>query len=232
MFPRQRSPEVMDRPGLPAHQRHEALRGLARLNFLSGSASILWQPLLALARRQPGRPLRVLDLATGAGDVPLRLGRRARKVGIALEVAGCDVSPVAVDYATNLAAHTGVDVRFFVHDVLCGELPSDYDAVVSSLFLHHLEGEAAADLLRRMAKSAKSLVLVNDLARSWPGLVLARVATRLLSTSPVVHVDGPRSVEGAFTRDEVRLLAQQAGLSGATVERRWPCRYLLSWERT
>jgi hypothetical protein len=26
-------------------------------------------------------------------------------------------------------------------------------------------------------------------------------------------------------------LAQRAGLQGATVSRRWPCRYLLSWER-
>ena len=76
-----------------------------------------------------------------------------------------------------------------------------------------------------------SLVLINDLDRSLGGLLLARAATRLLSASSVVHTDGPRSVEGAFTRDEARGLAERAGLAGVTLQRRWPCRWLLSWRR-
>ena len=58
------------------------------------------------------------------------------------------------------------------------------------------------------------------------------LATRVLSGSRVVHVDGPRSVEGAFTALEAQKLAERAGLAGARVSRRWPCRYLLSWSRS
>ena len=71
----------------------------------------------------------------------------------------------------------------------------------------------------------------NDLARGWTGLTLAHVGLRLLTRSPVVHFDGPRSVEGAFTPAEALALAAKAGLKGATVARRWPCRFLLTWER-
>jgi hypothetical protein len=53
----------------------------------------------------------------------------------------------------------------------------------------------------------------------------------LLTTSLVIHTDGPRSVEAAFTLAEVNMLARQAGLEGAVVERRWPCRLLLKWQR-
>jgi hypothetical protein len=60
---------------------------------------------------------------------------------------------------------------------------------------------------------------------------LAHVAGRILTTSDVVHVDGPRSVEGAFTMEEARALAERAGLHGATVRWRWPFRYLLKWDR-
>jgi hypothetical protein len=74
-------------------------------------------------------------------------------------------------------------------------------------------------------------VLVNDLSRSRTGLFLALVGTRLLSTSDVVRVDGPLSVKAAFTPAEARALAERAGLRGAKVMRRWPCRWLLTWER-
>lgn len=227
---RRRQPEVMDRPDLDAASHVQALRGLRRLNFWSGSTGILWRPVRDLAR-QLGQPLRILDLATGAGDVPIGLWRRAERAGLRLQVEGCDVSPRAVDYARQQAERCRADVRFFQLDVGGDDLPTGYDVLVSSLFLHHLEEERAVDLLRRMGAAARRLVLINDLARSRAGLLLAHVATRLLSASPVVHYDGPRSVEGAFTPDEALALAGQAGLTGATVTRRWPARYLLTWRR-
>jgi hypothetical protein len=76
---RRRRPEVMDQPGLSPPRHARALRGLARINFWSGSAGILWRPLAALCRRPDTQHLRVLDLATGGGDVPIRLWRRARR---------------------------------------------------------------------------------------------------------------------------------------------------------
>ncbi len=228
---RRRRPEVMDQPGLSPSRHVRALRGLARINFLSGSAGTLWPPLRDLAREVAPRPLRVLDFATGGGDVPVRLWRKARREGLGLQIEGCDVSPVAVEHARAAAARSGADVRFFAHDALRDAAPAGYDAAVSSLFLHHLSEEDAVAFLRRLAETAGRLVLVNDLARGWAGYTLAYVGTRLLSASPVVHTDGPRSVESAFTPDEALALADRAGLRGATVARRWPCRYLLSWRR-
>jgi hypothetical protein len=150
---------------------------------------------------------------------------------LSLGLAGCDVSPVALDHARQQAINEGADIHFFPYDALREPLPAGYDAVVSSLFLHHLTEPQAVELLRQMAAAAGRLVLVNDLMRSRAGYLLAWVGTRLLSRSPVVHFDGPRSVEGAFTVAEARALAEQAGLAGAVVGRRWPCRYLLSWRR-
>jgi SAM-dependent methyltransferase len=221
----------MDQPGLDRQRHVQALRGLEAINFWSRSASILWPPLAALAREHGGRPVRVLDVATGAGDVPLRLWQRARRAGLGLELEGCDVSATAVDHARGRAAKQQEAVRFFVRDALSEPLPAGYDAVVSSLFLHHLSEEQAADLLRRMAEAAGRLVLVSDLARSRTGWLLAYAGGRLLSRSAIVHTDGPRSVEAAFTPAEALALAERAGLTGARAQRRWPCRFLLSWRR-
>jgi SAM-dependent methyltransferase len=228
---RRRRPELMDQPDLDGCQHVHALRGLERINFWSGSVRILWPPILALFRQTSGRPLRLLDLASGAGDVPIGLWRRARRAGLTLDLDGWDVSPRAVAYGRARAEAAGASVRFFEADAIRTAIPPQYDVVISSLFLHHLDEEKARDLLECMARAAKRLILVNDLARCYRGYLLAHLATRLLSASRVVRVDGPRSVEGAFTPDEVRALAEGAGLCGVRVERRWPCRFLLAWER-
>ena len=88
----------MDDPALDADRHAHALRGLSRLNALSGSTGIVW-PLVAQLASQHGRQLRVLDLATGAGDIPIGLWRRARRKGLALDILGVDVSRRAVHWA-------------------------------------------------------------------------------------------------------------------------------------
>jgi SAM-dependent methyltransferase len=223
------TPEVMDQPDLDPDEHARALRGLARINAWSGSAGILWPALRDLARAMGPAGVRVLDVACGAGDVPLRLWRRARRAGVRLTIAGCDRSPVAVQAARQRAADARADLTFFPHDVFVDPLPADYDALTCSLFLHHLDGSQAVDLLRRLAAAARRLVLVNDLARGPAGYALVWLGTRVLSRSRVVHTDGPLSVRAAFTPSEAVALAWQAGMAGAAAEHRWPCRFLLTW---
>lgn len=225
-------PEIMDQPDLKRDHHERALQDLSRVNWWSHSAGILWPPLRDLARQVHPRPLRVLDLATGGGDLPIRLWFKARRAGLPMELAGCDRSAVAIEHAQARATQAGADVAFFVHDVLRGEVLPGYDAIMTSLFLHHQESdEAALHLLRRMGAMAGRLVLVNDLVRSRMHLALAHLACRLLTSSYVVQTDGPRSVAAAFTIAEVRRLAQSAGLPGAHVAWRWPFRFLLTWRR-
>src|SRR4051794_18885315 len=99
----------MDRPDLPVALHEHALRGLTRLNRWSGSARILRPPLRRLAAEIGGRPLRLLDVACGAGDVLVALARRGRP---AFELRGLDVSPTALDHARRRAASAGVAVTF------------------------------------------------------------------------------------------------------------------------
>ena len=159
------------------------------------------------------------------------LAGKARREGLPIQVDGCDISPQAVEHSRNQAEAAGVDARFFVHDALHGDLPSGYDVIMCSLFLHHLDEGDAQGVLGRMKSAARRLVLVDDLVRSRFGYTLAWVGCRLLSRSKVVHYDGPVSVAGAFRADEVASLAAKAGLDGAVVTRHWPERYLLSWVR-
>lgn len=228
---RQLEPELMDDPAIAAEEHDAALRGLRRLNALSDSAGVVWGPIRRLARQQAEQPLRVLDLATGAGDVPLALHRRAKRAGLNLELAGCDLSEQALDFARKTAQQKQANVQWFQHDAPAGELPPDYDVVICCLFLHHLQDQQAVELLRKMAAAAKQLVIVNDIERSRLGWLLVQIGARLVTRSHVVHTDASLSIRAAFTLPEVRELAREAGLETASISRYFPCRYRLIWSR-
>ena len=223
---RRRVPELMDQPELCEAEHHCALRGLRRINRLSRGAAIFWPSLRKLARESP---IRVLDLATGGGDVAITLAKWSSRAGLRIAVEGCDISSRAIEFARERARVERANVQFFTRDALAEALPDDYDVLCCSLFLHHLDDESALLLLRRMAEAARRLVLVNDLIRSASGLLLARIGCRLLSRSRVVHYDGPVSVQAAYQPREVLELADKAGLRGASLTRHWPQRFLLSW---
>jgi SAM-dependent methyltransferase len=228
---RRRRPELMDQPGLDPAEHARALIGLRRINRVSQSAAMYWPDLRRLAEAKPGGPLRVLDVATGGGDVPMALARRAIRRGLDFAIEGCDKSATAVQFASAQAAACALPVRFFALDVLNDDIPAGFDAIMSSLFLHHLGAREAALLLERMARAAGKLIMINDLLRGPIEYAMAWAGCRLLSRSPVVWHDGPASVRAAFTMSEVRDLASEAGLEHVKLTRHWPGRFLLSWRR-
>jgi len=222
-------PEIMDDPDLDPDHHRRALRGLARLNTIAGNASLLWREMRDLTGETP---LHVLDVATGGGDVPIELGRRARRLGVPIRVSGCDISESALEFARSRARAGGAEsvVDFFRLDACRQTPPERYDVIVCSLFLHHLDDEAVVDLLRRLAGATRLRLLVSDLHRGVVDLALVAAAAHLVTRSHVVHVDAIRSVRAACRAGELRRLAARAGLDGATVRRAHPCRMLLRWE--
>jgi 2-polyprenyl-3-methyl-5-hydroxy-6-metoxy-1,4-benzoquinol methylase len=220
----------MDDPSLDEVEHIAALRDLQRLNSLSRGASLLFHPLRALAKRN-GSVLRVLDLATGGGDTPIDLSRRAKECGLEMQIDGCDFSKRAVAYAASKAQQHASSCKFFCLDVLAEELPSGYDVIMCSLFTHHMDAEEVILLLKKMSGAARQAIFVNDLLRSPVNLFFVTVATRLFSNSAVVQFDGPASVRAAYTLQEMHDMARSAGLTDFKLSEHFPCRLLLEWNR-
>lgn len=216
----------MDEPDLDVDLHHDALTGLARVNRFSGAANAIWRPVAQLAVKL-GRPIRILDVACGGGDVATSLQHHANRKQVPITVVGCDISETAIQFATQRAQQRQVQVSFVQNDVLNEELPQGFDLIYSSLFLHHLKSEEMIHVLKSMRRSASHCVVINDLLRSSLGYALAKWGIRILTRSKVCHVDGPLSVEAALTLDEVRSVAEQAGWNDIDLRRCWPERFLM-----
>lgn len=229
---RQKEPELMDQPDLDAQTHRKALSGLGRINWWSCSHSILWPPIQKLSETITDRPIRILDIASGGGDVVIRIAQKAAENNVKVEIDGCDISQVAVEFAQEQANKNNLsNVNFLNFDITKDKIEKSYDVIMCSLFLHHLDTEEAISLMKIMANATSQIILINDLLRTRFGYCLAWFGCHVLSRSPIVHSDGPLSVQGAFSSKEVEQLAEQAGLESIQMSYHWPQRFLLQWNR-
>jgi SAM-dependent methyltransferase len=235
---RRREPELMDTVDLDRRLHLPALDALGRINRVSLTSSRAWKEVERLWRAG-ARPVRVLDVACGGGDVLIDIARRARRSGVAVDLLGVDLSPVALERARarcdarerGLGPGAETTIRFERLDVLEGALPRGRHLVMCSLFLHHLSRDEAIALLESMAASCERVLLVQDLRRTSLGYFLAWLGLHTLTRSSVARSDGLVSVGAAFTLAEVDELTREAALFGTEVRPCWPQRFTLRWSR-
>jgi release factor glutamine methyltransferase len=86
---------------------------------------------IVTSTKSPGSELKVLDIGTGSGCIPISLKRKLRKA----EVWSCDISEEAIIVANKNAKSLGVDANFIQLDFLdqkqWKQLPS-FDIIVSN----------------------------------------------------------------------------------------------------
>jgi SAM-dependent methyltransferase len=232
----QRPPELMDDPALNQAEHDQALTALARINWISRTATQLARRVLELLKTADATgcgPVRVVDIACGGGDLTAALAKHlGRRLHQPVEVVGVDMSERAIGWAQQ--RHAGrrgsATITFRQADIVCDGFPP-CDVAVHSLFLHHLDDDAASQLLREMAAAAAVGGVFSDLLRSQFGLLLAHVGTTLLARSRVARIDGPLSVKAARTRAEYRHLLDTADLPHAQIDSTWPERVCVHWSR-
>ena len=164
-------------------------------------------------RRARGRPLRVLDVGCGEGDMLRRLHRWARRGGHPVELVGLDLNPLGIQ-AARAATPDDVPIEFRCADAFDPGLER-FDVVLSALFTHHLGDDQVVAFLRLMEERATLGWFVNDLHRHPAAYHGFRALSGLAGWHRFVRHDGPVSVARSFRRADWQALLGRAGLAGA-----------------
>lgn len=220
--------EIMDRAeDLPEEELAGALETLAFVNRGFGGNRIVFSLLERwLAGWPKDRPVRLLDVGTGGGDLLVDLRAWAKKRGRTMELTGLDSDPAVLALAKKRSP--GLE---FIHGSLLdfSRRGRTFDVVVASLMLHHVPQNGLDGALRALDALSSRFLLVSDLRRCAAGWLGAVAVTAF--TGRVSRHDGPVSVRRAFTSEELGEAARRAGLPHLRVERRFPFRLTLSGEK-
>lgn len=189
------------------------LRDLGRINRYLGGVDLTATAIEALAAHRDN--LTLLDVGTGAADIPLALIDNARRRGRRLRAVAIDSRPEVLAAAVRLrpTISTADGLELHVGDGRALRYPDrSYDIAHASLVLHHLDPADAVTLLGEMRRVARLGVVVNDLERSRLGLVGAWLIGHLLTSNRLTRHDAPLSVRRAYRAAEMAAMLRSAGL--------------------
>jgi ubiquinone/menaquinone biosynthesis C-methylase UbiE len=215
--------EIIDAPSVPFEDLACCLSDISRINRLFGGRAVTMIHVKRLLAAWPAdRPVTVLDVGTGAADIPRALVRWARRRGRRVRVLALDRDAATLRIAAALARDYP-EIGFLRGDALALPIgPAAVDLAISAMTLHHLEPEAGAQHLAELERVARVGFVVNDLARGRLAHWLAWLVTRVATRGAIARHDGPLSVRRAYTPREVAELCEQAGLTDVEVVRHRP----------
>jgi 2-polyprenyl-3-methyl-5-hydroxy-6-metoxy-1,4-benzoquinol methylase len=200
--------ELMDRPQPVSDELERDLHNIRQLNRWFGSYRLISFFLKRWIR--PGARLRVVDLATGSGDIPRLSADYARQVGAEVRIDALDQQLATLEIAKRLSVDYP-SIAFIEANLLEWEPPEPYDIVLCTMALHHFSEQDAVRVLRRCRELSRKFVLISDLRRSWFGTVGVRLLTATIFREPMTQHDARLSMVRAFSFFELDLLASQAG---------------------
>lgn len=219
-------PEMMDDPDIPIKLLHKNLGELDILNRYLGGHYISISGIKQLMTDRQ-KIYHIVDLGCGSGDVLKYIARWARTKKFQVKLTGIDRNPDAIKYLNkNCSEYPGISgIASDYKDFLKTE--PKIDIVHCSLFCHHLNDSELLELFSYLKIYARDGFVINDLQRSSIAYYSVWFLTRLLRGSTLSKHDGPVSVLSAFTRTELTILLQTAGLKEISIQWRWAFRYLV-----
>ncbi len=211
-------PELMDSGEAGEAELSDALDFLSATNTFLGGWSVMRERLEIWSRAWDKRkPVTMLDVGTGAADLPVRILNWGRQRRFDIRITAIDLDEKVLALARQ---RTDGEERL---ELIASDLKTfagrggRFDYVLGSLFLHHLPPAELVDSLKLCDGLAKKGLLFSDLHRCAAAYAGVRALTCI--TSRVTRYDGPLSVRRAFTPEELERAAEEAGLRYLRVRR-------------
>lgn len=219
-MPRSEEAELLDEIAPDPIELAINFRDIKRVNHLLGGTSAVLRQLPQLLDLVPsGRPITVLDLATGCADIPVAISRWARQRRVPMTIVASDASEDILTLARAEVAGNP-DITIARYNARAVPLPDkQFDIVLCSLSLHHFPPRHAIQVLREMDRLARTGFILNDLRRSRGGYAAAWIAARLTTRNRLTRNDAPLSVRRAYTPAELEDLLHRAGIDHAAISK-------------
>jgi 2-polyprenyl-3-methyl-5-hydroxy-6-metoxy-1,4-benzoquinol methylase len=210
--------ELMDSGTASPAELSDALSFLSASNSYLGGWAVMRERLEIWSRAWDKRKIiTMLDVGTGAADLPLRILSWGRQRRFNIKIVAIDTDEKVLDLARE-RTEGEASLSLFHSDLKTfAAAGGRFDYVTGSLFLHHLPPAELVDSLRLCDGLAAKGMLFSDLRRCAAAYAGVRALTCM--TGRVTRNDGPLSVRRAFLPEELEAAAERAGLRYLRVRR-------------
>lgn len=203
-------PELLDTDsGTPA-EIATALSDLRNINQWFGGVDTTHLMISQVARQAGAASLSLLEVAAGAGYVPLSAGARLRGSGLKVQVTLLDRAHSHLNQNGNSAVAGDALALPFANE--------SFDVVSCCLFVHHLEPGEIIQFVNEGLRVCRVGVIINDVVRDPIHLALVYLSLPLYR-SRFTHHDAPASVRRAYTVAEMQQMLGQTAAATVTIER-------------
>ena len=207
------TPELLDAGSGTAAEIAIALSDLRHINQWFGGIAASQTMIAQVSQRLDLSSLSLLEVAAGAGYVPLAAATRMRKLGVHLQVTLLDRAHA------HLKNSSGNGTSAVAGDALA--LPfadGSFDVVSCCLFAHHLEPQEVVQFVNEGLRVCRAAAIINDVVRDPIHLALVYLSLPLYR-SHFTHHDAPASVRRAYTVEEMRQMLRQTTAASVEIKR-------------
>lgn len=204
------------------------LREIGFINRNLGDVRALKKSLFREIENKNRDKFSVLDVGAGSGEFLREIAKFAAQTKRQISLCGLELNEISAhSILTQSRDFAGISsVR---GDAL--QLPfadNSFDYAICSLFTHHFLDEKIVEILAEMNRIAKQAIFVIDLHRHPLAFFSYQVFCKVFRISKLVSEDGSLSVLRAFKPQELKVLAEKAGLPNVQIRRVFPFRLVLN----
>ena len=187
----------------------ESLKQIEAVNRLT----LGYRPVLSWVARQllspEPRPVTILDVGCGRGDLLRRIWFLARKKNVTVRLTGVDIDSWSSP-AARQATPEYMDIKYCIGNVFNLDIEADF--IVCSHVAHHMTNDELVAFIRWLEKHARRGWFISDLHRHPISLLFAKMFLFLAPVNSMVRHDGAVSVARSFTAKDWRDILKQAGV--------------------
>lgn len=216
--------ELMDDFSVEGNLLRESLDSLANINkWLGGNFVTLNGLKKVLKGHEKSKPLTILDMGCGNGDMLRELAKFGKKARYNFTLIGIDANQHTLDYAKELSVNYP-EISYLKQDVFSEEFQHlQFDLVLATLFLHHFNEDDIVKLLVPILKKANFGIVVNDLNRNKIAYYLFSFLC-LFIKNKMTKEDGLISVLRAFKKADLEKMTEKLNAK-STIQWKWAFRY-------
>lgn len=217
--------EIMDNLACEGEVVNQTLRELETINSLLGGNHVTLDALNRVTRKIPKSvELTIYDLGCGSGDMLRLIHHWAERHGRRVHLTGIDANPFIIKFARDHTRH--LPIAFEAMDIFSNDFQSRrFDIVIGTLFYHHFADESLSAFFGRLKDQTRYAIIINDIHRHWFAYYSIKWLTQLFSRSGMVKFDAPLSVLRAFSRDDLKNIFKNAGVSRYEIRWKWAFRW-------